>query len=280
MSVNHLFLERRAEVCILSLSNTHTQHTQDVSPAVGKGIMAECGAAGAGSSGEGCGGGCCSSDMLALISRAQAGAIPWLPCSCWGSDAGPLWAAALNGWAETLQNCLPSAAVLVEVYVNRKLRRPGSWSEEEAAPRSHCAGHTAGERSHALPARAIEAGVPITASLPVPPRPTQEPALGPKSGTISPSPRGCAAVQNPSPSNMVPLARWKLLPNLQDKESGLSTLKHLMVLSPHHFILLVVPSIQKLQDPVQFRVSDGMSSVMERQVTYWLNFAFSITLRS
>ena len=104
--------------------------------------------------------------------------------------------------------------------------------------------------------------------------------MGPKSGTISPSPRGCAAVQNPSPSNMDPLARWKMLPNLQDKETGLSTLKHLLVLSPHHFILLVVPSVQKLQDPVQFRVSDAMSSVMERQVTYWLNFAFPITLRS
>lgn len=77
--------------------------------------------------------------------------ISWLPCSCWGSDAGPLWAAALNCWGETLQNCLLSAAVLVAVCVNRKLHRPGSRSEQEAAPPSHCAGHTAGERIHPLP---------------------------------------------------------------------------------------------------------------------------------
>lgn len=120
----------------------------------------------------------------------------------------------------------------------------------------------------------MEAGVPVTASLPIPPPPTQEPALGPKSRTISPSPWGCAADQNPSPSNTVPLARWKLLPNLQDKEMGLSTLTHLMAWSPHHFVLLVVPLIQKLQDPVLFRISDGMSSIMERKGDLLAEFCF------
>ena len=40
---------------------------------------------------------------------------------------------------------------------------------------------------------------------------------------------------------------------------------HLMAWSPHHFALLAVPLIQKLQDPVLFRISDGMSSIVERK---------------
>lgn len=45
--------------------------------------MAECEAAGAGSSGEGCGGGCCSWVMFVPISQAHAVCISGLPC-----DAG------------------------------------------------------------------------------------------------------------------------------------------------------------------------------------------------
>lgn len=83
--------------------------------------------------------------------RHSQACISWLPWSCWESDVGPLWAAALNGWGETLQNCLLSAAVLVGVCVNRKLHRLGSWREQEAAPCSHRTGHTAGERTRPLP---------------------------------------------------------------------------------------------------------------------------------
>lgn len=72
MSVSHLFLEGRAEVCILSLSNTHTHtHPQDASPGGEKGTVGECEAAG--SPGEGCGGGCRSPHKFVLVSQAQSG---------------------------------------------------------------------------------------------------------------------------------------------------------------------------------------------------------------
>ena len=82
---------------------------------------------------------------------------------------GPLWAGTLNGWRETLQNGLPSVAVLVEVYVNRKLHRLRSWSEEEAASVPTATG-TQKEREPTLCQREpSRLRVPATASLPIPP---------------------------------------------------------------------------------------------------------------
>lgn len=205
--------------------------------------------------------------------RAQAGAIPWLPCSCWEVMRVP-WAAALNGWAETLQNCLPSAAVLVEVYVNRKLRRPGPGGGGGSAHRSHCAWHTAGERSHSRPARAIEAG--SHHCIIAPSHPDQhrsllwDQSLGPSApvpGAVQLS--RILALKHGSPGQMETAAKP---PRQGDGSLHLEAPDGLV--SSSLYSAGCTSLIQKLQDPVQFRVSDGMSSVMERQVTYWLNFCF------
>lgn len=52
--------------------------------------------------------------------------------------------------------------------VCRELRRPGSGVRRESSATFPLRWAHSRERSHSLPARAIEPGVPITASLPVP----------------------------------------------------------------------------------------------------------------